>query len=403
MPVPFDSNYLVYGYGLDEGFPGNSCTGIAQTPNGYLWFSSFSGVARFNGREFTAFTRENLPALLDSRAVNCFTDRRGRLFISTLRGLAMKSEQGWTNYPEASAWPEQELIRSHAEVANGEVYIGTTKGRIFSVGENTLQALPPLPGKGGVYCAADTDGNLFAVRGDFLGSWNGSRWTNFSEVPNALPRTVGLGQARNGGVWLVMTNALALIRNGRVEREVTLSESVGSFWELLEDREGNVWLPSFERGIYRIATNGIVHRLTKADGLPSDAGTRAVFEDNRGGIWIGSGAGGVVRLRPARFHSLASGNGLPDVAATSVTSLPDGRIVVGTYGGGLNVFDGRRVKKLTELPTKFIQTVAADDRGSLFAGTADGGLFRTSDELMFHLNDRQPKLPTKINALLFDS
>jgi hypothetical protein len=29
LPVPFDSDYLAENWGLDEGFPENSCSGIA--------------------------------------------------------------------------------------------------------------------------------------------------------------------------------------------------------------------------------------------------------------------------------------------------------------------------------------------------------------------------------------
>jgi ligand-binding sensor domain-containing protein len=36
-------------WGTDEGLPNNTVTGIAQTPDGYLWCSTYDGVVRFDG------------------------------------------------------------------------------------------------------------------------------------------------------------------------------------------------------------------------------------------------------------------------------------------------------------------------------------------------------------------
>lgn len=357
VPVPFNSEYLVDGYGVEEGFPGNACTGIGQTPDGYLWFCSFSGVARFNGREFTQFTSENQPALPDTRVVNCFTDHRGRLFFGTLGGLAMKDGNTWTNFSESRHWGERELVRSYAEGAGRELFLTTSRGRVFRVEENHLRELPGAPGKGGAYGGVDVNGQPWIVRGDFVGFWNGAQWQDFTNIPNVVASAVGLGQARGGGVWLVLTNRALLLRNREMVREIPLAHTVEDFWQLLEDSHGNLWLPCLNRGVNRIAPDGKIQLYRRGSGLPTDAGTRAVLEDAQGSLWIGSGVGGVVRFRPDRFHALTPAAGLPDVATTSITSLPDEKILIGTYGGGLVVFGGSKVLPGVELPSKFITSL----------------------------------------------
>ena len=47
-------------YGFDvwttaNGLPQNTVTGVTQTPDGYLWLSTFDGLARFDGVRFTIF------------------------------------------------------------------------------------------------------------------------------------------------------------------------------------------------------------------------------------------------------------------------------------------------------------------------------------------------------------
>lgn len=39
-----------------EGMPENSATSIAQTPDGYLWVGTFSGLTRFDGTELELIT-----------------------------------------------------------------------------------------------------------------------------------------------------------------------------------------------------------------------------------------------------------------------------------------------------------------------------------------------------------
>ena len=41
-----------------DGLPHNQVNGIAQTPEGYLWFATWEGVVRYNGQEFRTFGRQ---------------------------------------------------------------------------------------------------------------------------------------------------------------------------------------------------------------------------------------------------------------------------------------------------------------------------------------------------------
>src|SRR3977135_2162563 len=47
----------------DQGLPQSSVNAIAQTKDGYLWFGTQEGLARFDGKRFTIFDKQNTPAL----------------------------------------------------------------------------------------------------------------------------------------------------------------------------------------------------------------------------------------------------------------------------------------------------------------------------------------------------
>src|SRR4051812_26512364 len=47
----------------DNGLPQNSVRDIVQTQDGYLWFTTFDGLVRFDGVRFTVFNKSNSPGI----------------------------------------------------------------------------------------------------------------------------------------------------------------------------------------------------------------------------------------------------------------------------------------------------------------------------------------------------
>ena len=59
----------------EEGLPGNTVVGVAQTPDGFLWVATESGLTRFDGVRF----QETAPWRNPNQAF--LADRRGRLWL----------------------------------------------------------------------------------------------------------------------------------------------------------------------------------------------------------------------------------------------------------------------------------------------------------------------------------
>ncbi len=108
-----------------------------------------------------------------------------------------------------------------------------------------------------------------------------------------------------------------------------------------------------------------------------DARITALSAGRAGGLWIGTGAGGVSRLDRGAIQVLGSEAEAADRSLKYVRSLyeaTDGRLWVGTSGGGVRCFrDGRRVR--AEEPTSPGHTITAilqDRRGTFWFGTTEG-------------------------------
>ncbi|MGA2870275.1 MAG: two-component regulator propeller domain-containing protein, partial [Verrucomicrobiota bacterium] len=56
LAVEDNSAWLSRAWQLDDGLPGDSVTGVLQTPDGYLWVATEGGLARFDGVHFQNIT-----------------------------------------------------------------------------------------------------------------------------------------------------------------------------------------------------------------------------------------------------------------------------------------------------------------------------------------------------------
>jgi len=69
-----------------NGLPQNMVGSMAQTPDGYLWFGTQAGLARFDGKRFETFLRSTHPSLADNLISSVATTPDGTLWVQTPRG-----------------------------------------------------------------------------------------------------------------------------------------------------------------------------------------------------------------------------------------------------------------------------------------------------------------------------
>src|SRR5688500_19780886 len=75
----------------ENGLPQASINSILQTRDGFLWFTTFGGLVRYDGLRFQVFNTVNSKGLKTSRFLHLFEDREGALWIGNER-------QGVTRY-----------------------------------------------------------------------------------------------------------------------------------------------------------------------------------------------------------------------------------------------------------------------------------------------------------------
>jgi len=93
----------------DNGLPSSSVNAIAQTKDGYIWFATYSGLARFDGVRFTVFDRTN-DTLPQNEILSLLATPDGALWIGTARGAARYSHGRFETFGADKGLPEGSVI-----------------------------------------------------------------------------------------------------------------------------------------------------------------------------------------------------------------------------------------------------------------------------------------------------
>ena len=86
---PATNSWFAHAWRTDDGLPDNAISGLAQTPDGFLWVGTPGGLMRFDGARFQEFSPVNIPGV-PNRVVRAMTlDHQGRLWLGMDRGVVV--------------------------------------------------------------------------------------------------------------------------------------------------------------------------------------------------------------------------------------------------------------------------------------------------------------------------
>src|SRR4026209_214960 len=107
----------------DNGLPQNTVYDVIQTRDGYLWLTTFDGLARFDGVRFTVFDKSNSKGINSNRFTDLYEARDGTLLIGTEdAGLTVCRNGIFTTYTTADGLPSNQTLRILSD-PNGEPVI----------------------------------------------------------------------------------------------------------------------------------------------------------------------------------------------------------------------------------------------------------------------------------------
>jgi PAS domain S-box-containing protein len=377
--------------GLSEG----RVWGITQDRRGFLWFTTYDGINRYDGYEFKVYKYDpedpNSPASTLYRRV--LEDSRGMLwFGSVSQGLSRfdpETEQ-WTNFRHDPQDPNSlsgDSIWAIAEDQQRNLWIGTESNGLsrfdYETGQFTQYRHDPDNPN------SLSEDKALAVLVDRLGAvWVGTQseglnrldpetgqWTRYRHDPDdpdslSFDHILSLYEDRSGVLWIGTWGGGLDRLDENVPGEGTFTHyqhdpedptslSHSHVAAIHQDRSGTLWVATFGGGLNQLVPNDAErsgpemageHHATfvRYQQNPNDPHSlshnmlASIVEDQAGMLWVGTAGGGVNKLdlQPKQFalyqHRAGDPNSLSSNDVRAIYADSTGDLWVGTYGGGLD-------------------------------------------------------------------
>lgn len=324
-----------------DGLPGNVVRSLVQSSDGYLWVATAEGVARFDGFEFEAVEPEGEL-------------RRYRLAFSRLFAM-----------PAGGVW---------AATYQGGLF-RVEKGRLHKVLDNLRSPNAPLV----TQMVAGENGAVFFKRGTEFGMVVAS-----DEVLDAAP-SAELLQSFDKDFKIQQARGRLVDSRGRV---------------VLLDRQGREWVAGAEGGLTWKAGSGVARAVDLAQGGPAFA-VSELMEDREGNVWVASPLAGLVRIREARVELLETPQGQGERAASALLQDHSGDWWIAGRSGGLDRWR-EGVPRHIGLGNRAAAAIFEDRSERLWVASRDGSVY-CYNGVYFQAQFTQTQVPSKVRSITQDA
>lgn len=429
---------------------------MAQDSYGFVWIATENGLNRFDGWKFVSYFHDekDSTSLSGNMVRKLLTDKKGRLWIGTNNGLQYYCpfEDAFHSIPFPNN--SHPSISDIVEIHNGEIWVVTSGYGAFSIDPKTLKVtyqkwitelcntlfmnciyedrfhhlwiaylgnhlaclfpqsktaeihdLPPAPSSKVYDIEEDKEGRLFiSTHEHFLRK--DKEQMEFMPIAynDCLSVDVRSMIKCSNGMLLVNSNSYGLLYLDTLKMELQSIEKTpghrvnmakGKVHAFIEDRNGNLWINSRQKGISIIPSMPFQFKFRNFSNINPKGYTSAIYKDKAGDTWIGNTDCTLYRINPEgvikeSFHT-------PKYVHCMLEDS-NGTFWLGTEYGGIWQFN-RRTGQCTSFPLfkdkAVIQIIEGKNKTLYFALPGTGFAY-------YNLNSGESQLITYKSQLSTD-
>jgi PAS domain S-box-containing protein len=400
-----------------DGLIANKILRIVQDSGGGFWFSSQSGLSRYDGMNIvnyemkeilsstkpiklphrlekplcTGTDKELVIAFEDEIRVfttddgiptpvvnNTYEDHDGSIWLATPEGACHYDGIRFTTMKQPDGM-KNNFIHAISRGPDGDMWFGTLNGLYRYDGQTIRSYFADIS----IACLSwDSKGMLWVGTWFGLSRFDGEKFKNFTTEEGLISNRINdIYQDLDGVMWF--SSRAGVIRyDGKGFVNYTQADGLidSDISEIYRDPSGIMWFVT-SKGVSRYDMESF-RTYTIQDGL-LDNYIHFIVEDHDGLIWLGS-RGGVSKWDGNTFVNYTTEDGLGSNDVLSAHISDSGNLWVGTWGGGIARFDGDTFTRI-EIPeniipeallssAKHVNAISSDSQGRLWIGT-EGGLY----------------------------
>lgn len=396
-------------FSIKDGLSQSTVTNIFQDSKGFIWISTYDGLNRFDGSQFTVYKHnKNDQRSINSRDIyKVFEDPLGRLWIGSSVGLSLYNSktESFKNY--IYVVDQKYSLNLVTGIVDGnsknEILIGATGGLfLFDIENEKFTHFIVndrfIEGNSIVLLYKDKRGIIWAaVKGGGLVLYQFEN-TKLVRLPtpdlnlNELfsKEVLSICEDDENNLWLGTANGVLykINFNQRMVYSFPLPNGIKDrILSIIQDRSGKLWLGTDSHGIFKFDISTTTYSFFRFKPQPVNKTIMSLYKDRKGDIWIGSHGGGVYLYDELdnrfSFYSPFDELNRP-LASNSILSICQdkrGNTWLGTDGGGLIVYspDWKILKTFTKenstvIPSNTILSLLLGSDNNIYIGTYLDGL-----------------------------
>jgi ligand-binding sensor domain-containing protein/serine phosphatase RsbU (regulator of sigma subunit) len=387
---------------------------LLQDKAGNLWFGTYGGACRYDGKTFTYFTEKEG---LSNNTVLCMAeDKNGNIWFGTNGGGVSKFDGKYFTHFTEKEGLSLNVVWSMLEDKQGNMWLGTGGAGVSRYDGKTFTHYTSKEGLSDntvLSILEDAYGTIWFGTGGGVCSYNGKAFMHITEKDGLCNNFVlCIKEDKHGNLWFGTAGGVSCYDGNRVEaiqrglktlplkkddllkennqyvktlKNYTTQEGLSNnlVWSILEDdasgkEERGMWFCTGGGGLSYFNGKAFT-QFAENEGLTNNIVWSSLI-DKSGNLWFGTGGGGVLRYDGKTFSHLTDKEGLNSnmVLALAEHRFPfekESSIWLGTNGGGLTRYDGKSFTHYTEndgLMNNVVRSIASDHNSNLWIGTNSG-------------------------------
>lgn len=399
---------LAQEYGFDtwttaNGLPQNTVTGVVQTSDGYLWLSTFDGLARFDGVRFTIFDKGNTKGILNNRFSGIFLDCEGVIWATTENGIVTVYRNGAfvsNQIPETSG-----VSVGIVSDSDGNALIETNDGFYYLQDGNLVSAAEQKEKGVKTFYYGKSGAKWTFLRGEISREKDGQKIAYPLSPPSEFLNTsinALVFEDNQGALWMRLKDKLCRLAEGTAtlftKNEIPALKEL-SPGQIFDDADGSVWIIFGDSSLTGKTDAQLVrYKNNRFDSynLGESVGGTLGITDREGNFWLPT-AKGLKRLRQKLITTLSVKDGLNSNEVYPLIQTADGDIFIGSVKGVNRYADG----KITDLGLEYtagfplyMRGLWEDERGRVWLGFQGEGGFGRFEETSNVKRIGQKEIPT---------
>ena len=310
----FLADYVSKIWTTEDGLPGMSVTTVLQDQKGYIWIGTYDGLVRFDGVEFTTFSRTLDPKFDFASARSLYEAEDGTLWVGhNDEGITSLSPDGEIKKYTMDTGLPNNKVNSIYQDRSRNIWVGTASGVCYITPDGVVKTPNGLAELGQekilvtkLFC--DKAGRIWITTGNKneLFTYENNKLHVFDGIKTIKnPAVKCVTQDDTGAFWFGLdSHYVVRIKNAEETLfDIAHDHHEGTdVTEIIQDNKGNIWF-GMDSGI-TILHNSTFTYFDKRNGLSDDI-VSDILEDREGNIWICFDRGGLQKVSRAKFSTVS--------------------------------------------------------------------------------------------------